>query len=74
MIELRWATRPTDTEGRDGPIFFTDHINQPERGYMRILQYRYRYPEPESRVNAYPPRDWIWSDWLDVPQDAVESR
>ena len=54
MIEMRWH------EGmerhQDGYMF----------GPIRRLQYRYKYPEEHMRVDAYPPRDWIWSDWIDV--------
>jgi hypothetical protein len=30
------------------------------------LQYRYRRPNLADRLNAYPPQDWGWSEWIDV--------
>lgn len=59
MVEMRWHNRMKLHE--DGYMY----------GPIRVLQYRYKYPEQDSRVNAYPPRDWIWSDWKDVPEESL---
>lgn len=31
------------------------------------LQYRYRFPLLSQMVSAYPPEDWGWSEWMNVP-------
>lgn len=54
MIEMRWQMKMRHHD--DGYLC----------GPFKVLQYRYRFPQPESAVNSYPPRDWEWSEWLDV--------
>lgn len=34
---------------------------------QEILQYRHRLPTMETLVDAYPPRDWQWSEWQNAP-------
>jgi hypothetical protein len=40
-------------------------------GQHKKLQYRYKTPHAEFGMYGaeyYPPKDWGWSDWIDVPQ------
>lgn len=37
-----------------------------------LLQYRYRRPEGSTFINAFPPTDWEWSEWIDVKHVVVE--
>lgn len=55
MIELRWLTRLNTAPGV-GPW------------EVRVLQYRYRYPQITQVIDAYPPKEWGWSEWQDVPE------
>jgi hypothetical protein len=66
MIEMRWIKRIVG-DSRKGPIFFQDNTFASEEiAYTRVLQYRYRQPKMTDRVGAYPPRDWEWSEWIEV--------
>jgi hypothetical protein len=60
MIEMRWIVVPAGSGrgligGSDGQM------------HESVLQYRYRVPAYTQSIDAYPPRDWEWSEWQDVP-------
>jgi len=59
VIEMRWIDRE---------MRYPDPQVDPDDRYTeRVLQYRYRYPEMRNAVQDYPPTEWVWSEWQDVP-------
>ncbi len=42
-------------------------VKESIEGAMYVLQYRYRYPLQNDSIHAYPPTDWVMSEWINVP-------
>ena len=62
MIELRWTWK----EQTDG-ILAGECLAIDAPQLHPMLQYRYRFPLGSDPITAYPPHDWHWSEWIDVP-------
>lgn len=60
MIELRWTWK----QQANGIVATNATVGT---GNLPMLQYRYRAPAITDSLRAYPPEDWTWSEWIDVP-------
>lgn len=62
MIELRWTWKEQDTG-----ILAGECSIYPKETLYPMLQYRYRAPKLYDSIHGFPPSDWHWSEWIDVP-------